>query len=59
MSFLKPKDIIEEGDTVILYLTVNSMHAIETTPTIVNKKGETIEHVNDYRNICILLQFIS
>ncbi|XP_067619986.1 tRNA (adenine(58)-N(1))-methyltransferase catalytic subunit TRMT61A isoform X2 [Eurosta solidaginis] len=45
MSFLKPKDIIEEGDTVILYLSVNSMHAIEATPTIVNKKGETIEYI--------------
>lgn len=48
MSFFRPKDIIEEGDTVILYLTVNSMHAIEATPTIVNKKGETIENVNSY-----------
>lgn len=47
MSFLKPKDVIEEGDTVILYLTVNSMHAIEATPTIVNKKGETIENVRE------------
>lgn len=45
MSFLKPKDIIDEGDTVILYLSVNSMHVIEATPTIVNKKGETIEHI--------------
>ncbi|XP_036325290.1 tRNA (adenine(58)-N(1))-methyltransferase catalytic subunit TRMT61A [Rhagoletis pomonella] len=45
MSFLKPKDLIEEGDTVILYLTVNSMHAIQATPTIVNKKGETIEYI--------------
>lgn len=45
MSFLKPKDTIDEGDTVILYLSVNSMHVIEATPTIVNKKGETIEHI--------------
>ena len=45
MSFLKPKDTIDEGDTVILYLSVNSMHVIEATPTIVNKRGETIEHI--------------
>ncbi|XP_005178086.2 tRNA (adenine(58)-N(1))-methyltransferase catalytic subunit TRMT61A [Musca domestica] len=45
MSFLKPKDVIDEGDTVILYISVNSMHVIEATPTIVNKKGETIEHI--------------
>ncbi|XP_037949297.1 tRNA (adenine(58)-N(1))-methyltransferase catalytic subunit TRMT61A [Teleopsis dalmanni] len=45
MSFLKPKDIIEQGDTVILYLNANLMHAIEANPTIVNKKGETIENV--------------
>lgn len=45
MSFLRPKDVIEEGDTVILYLSAHSMHAIEATPTIVNKKGDIIEHV--------------
>ncbi|XP_055853337.1 tRNA (adenine(58)-N(1))-methyltransferase catalytic subunit TRMT61A [Episyrphus balteatus] len=45
MSFLKPKTVIEQGDTVIIYLSVNSMHAIEAVPTIVNKKGEVIEYV--------------
>lgn len=45
MSFLKPKDVIEEGDTVILYLSAHSMHAIEATPNIINKKGESIEHI--------------
>lgn len=45
MSFLKPKTIINEGDTVILYLTVNNMHAIDVVPTIKNKKGETVENV--------------
>ncbi|KAM7361232.1 tRNA methyltransferase 61 [Cochliomyia hominivorax] len=45
MSFLKPKETIDEGDTFILYLTVNSMYVIEATPTIENKKGETIEHI--------------
>lgn len=45
MSFLKPKNVIEQGDTVIIYLSVNSMHAIEAVPNIVNKKGELIEYV--------------
>ncbi|EDW67011.1 tRNA (adenine(58)-N(1))-methyltransferase catalytic subunit TRMT61A [Drosophila virilis] len=45
MSFLKPKTHIEQGDIVILYLSVNSMHAIEAVPTIVNKKGETIANI--------------
>lgn len=45
MSFLKPKDIIDQGDTVILYISINNMHAIDVNPTILNKKGETIENV--------------
>lgn len=45
MSFLKPKTHIDQGDVVILYLSVNSMHAIEAVPTIVNKKGEVIAHI--------------
>ncbi|XP_030376377.1 tRNA (adenine(58)-N(1))-methyltransferase catalytic subunit TRMT61A [Scaptodrosophila lebanonensis] len=45
MSFLKPQTHIEKGDIVILYLSVNSMHAIEAVPTILNKKGETIPHI--------------
>lgn len=45
MSFLRPKTHIDQGDVVILYLSVNSMHAIEAVPTIVNKKGEVIAHI--------------
>lgn len=45
MSFLKPKDIIDQGDTVILYISINNMHGIDVNPTILNKKGETIENV--------------
>lgn len=45
MSFLKPKDIIEENDTVILYLTIKNMHAIDVTPQIKNKKGDLVENV--------------
>lgn len=45
MSFRDPKRIIEEGDTVILYVSVKSIHAIEVHPEIKNKKGEVIENV--------------
>ncbi|KAK3608601.1 hypothetical protein CHS0354_042593 [Potamilus streckersoni] len=37
MNFCKYKEIIEEGDTVILYLGFNNMHAITV------KKGETFQ----------------
>lgn len=45
MSFAAPKTVIEENDTVILYLTVQSMHAIDVVPFIKNKKEEIIENV--------------
>lgn len=45
MSFLKPKEYIDEGDTIILYLSVNNMHAIDVYPSIKNKKGEMVEYV--------------
>ncbi|XP_032522466.2 tRNA (adenine(58)-N(1))-methyltransferase catalytic subunit TRMT61A [Danaus plexippus] len=44
MSFRNFKEKIEEGDTVILYLS-NHLHAIEVKPEIKNKKGELIENV--------------
>ncbi|CAL4077676.1 unnamed protein product, partial [Meganyctiphanes norvegica] len=45
MSFSEFKDVIEEGDTVILYIGVTSIYAIEVKPTIVNKLGEEIDNV--------------
>lgn len=45
MSFAGPKAVIEEGDTVILYLTVTNVYAIEAVPQIKNKKGEFVEYV--------------
>lgn len=45
MSFIKHKDIIEEGDTVILYLTIFNMYAIEARTEIKNKLGEMVENV--------------
>lgn len=45
MSFKNHKTIIDEGDTVILYLTANSMHAIDVHPQILSKKGVLVENV--------------
>lgn len=45
MSFAKHKTFIEEGDTVILYLSVTSMHAIDVNPQIKNKKGVMVEYI--------------
>lgn len=45
MSFAQPKTIIEENDTVILYLSYTNMYAIDVTPTVKNKKGENIEYI--------------
>lgn len=44
MSFRNYKSKIDEGDTVILYLS-NNLHAIDVRPEIKNKKGEKIENV--------------
>lgn len=46
MSFAQPKTIIEENDTVILYLTIQSSHAIDVKPFIKNKNGELVENVH-------------
>lgn len=45
MSFSHYKDVIEENDTVILYLNINSMHAIQVHPRIKNKKGDFVDNV--------------
>lgn len=45
MSFAKPKTVIEENDTVILYLTVQNFHAFDVVPYIKNKKDELVENV--------------
>lgn len=46
MSFATHKSIIEENDTVIVYLNAQqNMHAITVTPYMKNKKGELIDNV--------------
>ncbi|KAL4717310.1 hypothetical protein ACJJTC_017197 [Scirpophaga incertulas] len=44
MSFGNYKDKIDEGDTVILYLS-NTLYAIEVQREIKNKKGDMVEYV--------------
>lgn len=44
MSFRNYKDKIDEGDTVILYIS-NNLHAIDVRTEIKNKKGEMVENV--------------
>lgn len=44
MSFRNYKDKVDEGDTVILYLS-NNLYAIDVKTEVKNKKGETIENV--------------
>lgn len=45
MSFAEPKSVIRENDTVILYLSVQNLHAIDVVPYIKNKKDELVENV--------------
>ncbi|CAB0004969.1 unnamed protein product [Nesidiocoris tenuis] len=45
MSFSRDKTEIDEGDTVILYLSASNMHAFRVQPTIKNKHGELVENV--------------
>lgn len=45
MSFVSFKEIIEEGDTAILYLSASNLHAIKVLPQIKNKHGESVENV--------------
>ncbi|KAM3961170.1 tRNA (adenine(58)-N(1))-methyltransferase catalytic subunit TRMT61A-like [Aphomia sociella] len=44
MSFRNYKEKIDEGDTIILYLS-NNLYAIDVQPEIKNKKGDLVENV--------------
>ena len=45
MSFDKYKEIIEENDTVIIYISIHSMYPLEVKPEKINKNGETVENI--------------
>lgn len=45
MSFSSFKEVIEVGDTVILYIGVSQIYALEVKPTIINKNGQGVVNV--------------
>ncbi|KAK2713633.1 tRNA (adenine(58)-N(1))-methyltransferase catalytic subunit TRMT61A-like [Artemia franciscana] len=45
MSFKNFKDKIEENDTVMLYLSPQSIHVIKVMPKIVTRKGNEVENI--------------
>lgn len=45
MSFDGYKEVIKEGDTVILYLTITQIYCIKAETKTLNKKGNSIENV--------------
>jgi tRNA (adenine57-N1/adenine58-N1)-methyltransferase len=44
MSFVGKKDLVEKNDTVILYLSVNTIYALEVVDKIPNKHGNMVEN---------------
>lgn len=53
MSFSSCKKLIEVGDTVILYISVTHLYAIEVKPKIINKNGFEIDNVFQTRYGCL------
>lgn len=45
MSFRSYKEIIDEGDTVILYLTISQIYCLKAQAKIVNKRGNLVDNV--------------
>uniref|UniRef100_A0A0P4WSQ9 tRNA (adenine(58)-N(1))-methyltransferase catalytic subunit TRMT61A n=2 Tax=Scylla TaxID=6760 RepID=A0A0P4WSQ9_SCYOL len=45
MSFSGFKEVIEEGDTVILYIGVSQIYALEVKPKVINKNGQGVDNV--------------
>ncbi|XP_066150717.1 tRNA (adenine(58)-N(1))-methyltransferase catalytic subunit TRMT61A [Euwallacea fornicatus] len=45
MSFNGYKDKIDEGDTVVLYLTISQIYSIKAEKKVLNKKGIEVENV--------------
>ena len=45
MSFAAYRDLIEENDTVIIYISFNTMYHVTVTPRKQGKNGEMVENV--------------
>lgn len=57
MSFFSPKELVEEGDLVILYLSVNSQYPLQVRKTIKNRNGQWVE--NKFQSIYGILDVYS
>jgi len=55
MSFSTYKKIIEQGDTVILYLGIKSMYAIKVEPLRKTRNGDEIENIHQTRQEIFLV----
>lgn len=45
MSFACTKSVVEENDTVMVYLDPKCIYPVQVTPTILAKNGERVEHI--------------
>ena len=45
MSFSTRKSVVEEGDTVVIYLDPKSMYSIQVTPMIATKNNDMVENI--------------
>ncbi len=45
MTFDVYKEFIEENDTVILYISFNTMYPLKVTPKTTNRNGDVVDHV--------------
>ncbi|EFX75994.1 hypothetical protein DAPPUDRAFT_306325 [Daphnia pulex] len=45
MSFANTKCVVEEGDTVIIYVNPQAMYALQVKPLIATKKGDMVENI--------------
>ncbi len=46
MSFAGYKALIEEGDTVLLYISFNTVHPVRVTRTRTTRAGDEVENVH-------------
>lgn len=45
MSFAKTRSIVQEGDTVIIYVNPQAMYALQVKPLTATKKGDMVENI--------------
>lgn len=45
MSFIGRKEVVSEGDTVILFFSVSSINAVEVRPTVLGKHGHPVPNI--------------